>query len=201
MDRNASWGITYARSRATTSTTYNGSDGRSGKRALRNTASITLHRMAKNTSELTNQVEPNSSEKVTRLRVSSNMKAAPRKNMCALKPRRAGRGASPKISPRAMTATMARPAMKTHGSAGSRRYINGQSSVAGAGGVGSGQDTGAYQRQQDGVRIFVELRCGRADLSEGLVEVRPLRQERLQAGAIDQHPGASPAAVTHRVGR
>src|SRR5262249_31609222 len=135
--KNASCGIKYAASKAPTSTAYNGGDGRSGSFEDRNTASITLHKMAKNTSELTSQVEPNNSANVTRLLVSSSMNAAPRKNMWPLKPRRAGAGARPKIRPMAITATMARPKMYGNGSAGARRYISGHSSVAAVGGVGS----------------------------------------------------------------
>src|SRR5579864_4074785 len=107
IERKDSCGTKYASSKAATSTVYSGTDGRNGKRALKNTASMTLHKIAKNTSEFTSQVEPNSSENVTRLRVSSSMNAAPRKNMWPLKPRLAVFGARKKISPSAMMATIA----------------------------------------------------------------------------------------------
>ena len=84
--------------------------GRMRSQALRATASSTLHRMAKKTSELTSQVEPKSRAKVTRLRVSSSMKAAPRKNIWGWKPRQAPRPASPETRPRAHRATIPSPA-------------------------------------------------------------------------------------------
>src|ERR1051326_651474 len=62
IERNASWGMRYASNRAATSTAYSGTEGLSGKRELRKTASITLHRMAKNTSEFTSQGDPNRPE-------------------------------------------------------------------------------------------------------------------------------------------
>src|SRR5207237_9052312 len=137
IDKNPSCGIKYANNNAPTSRAYNGGDGRTGNRADRNTASITLHKIAKKTSELTSHVEPNKREKVTRLRVSKSENAAPRKNMWPLKPRRAVAGARPKISPSAITATIARPATYTQGKAGLRKYISGHSSVACVGADGS----------------------------------------------------------------
>ena len=107
-----------------------------------------------------------------------------------------------------MTPTMARPKMYGKGRPGARRYMSGHSSVAGVGGVGSsspaglrGQDALADQRQQDGVRILVELRRRRADLGVRLAQLGALGQQRLQARAVDQHAGAAPAAVADHVRR
>jgi len=65
------------------------------------TAIRTLARMAKKTSELTNQVLPKRSEKVVRLLTSSSIKATPRKNICQSKRRSVFRGANVTVPTRA----------------------------------------------------------------------------------------------------
>ena len=70
-----------------------------------------------------------------------------------------------------------------------------------AGRVVVGQDARADQRQQDGVRVFVELGRWGADLLIRLGQVGPLGQQRLQARPVDEHSGATPAAVAEGVRR
>ena len=63
------------------------------KRAFTSTASSTLVRMAKKTSELTIQVLPKSSANGDQALTSSSAKATPRKNMCQSKRRSVRRAA------------------------------------------------------------------------------------------------------------
>ena len=79
---------------STNSAAYSQPTRRSFSRAFSSTAPSTLVRIAKNTSAFTIQVVPKSSANVTRLRVSSNMNAAPRKKKCQSKRRIAARGTS-----------------------------------------------------------------------------------------------------------
>ena len=98
-------------------------------------AARTEARIAKNTSELTIQVEPKSRLNVTRLRVSSRRNATPRTKKCGLNRRNV---VPLRCAPRAMStsahSSTTPSAMRYCGAiAGSLRYRNGQSSVAGCG--------------------------------------------------------------------
>ena len=172
------------------------------------TASITLHRMAKKTSELTSQVEPNNSANVTRLRVSSSMNAAPRKNMCAVEALRARLRRQAEDQPQRDHADHGQPEDVRERQAGARRYISGHSSVASVGGAGSvagrvvvAPASPGRPRQQDGVGISFELRRWRADSTYGRASSGRCGQQRVHARTVDQHASASPAAVAHRIGR